>query len=37
MSTEARADAAEQDLAEQMDDIVPSYGYQKVPVVGLGG
>jgi two-component system, chemotaxis family, CheB/CheR fusion protein len=37
MSTEQRPDGAEEDLADQLDDIVPSYGYQKVPVVGLGG
>ena len=27
----------ERDLAEQIDDIVPSHGYRRVPVVGLGG
>jgi two-component system CheB/CheR fusion protein len=37
MTAEPRAAEAEQDLADQIDDIVPSYGYQKVPVVGLGG
>jgi two-component system CheB/CheR fusion protein len=37
MSTEIRPDGGEQDLAELIDDIVPSYGYGKVPVVGLGG
>jgi two-component system CheB/CheR fusion protein len=37
MTEELRADSAEQDLSDQMDDIVPSYGYRKVPVVGLGG
>jgi two-component system CheB/CheR fusion protein len=37
MSTEIRPDGAEQDLAELIDDIVPSYGYEKVPVVALGG
>jgi two-component system CheB/CheR fusion protein len=33
----ARPDQAEEALADQMDDLVPSYGYDKVPVVGLGG
>ncbi|MDB5898652.1 MAG: signal transduction histidine kinase with CheB and CheR [Ramlibacter sp.] len=37
MTEELRADGSEQDLAEQIDNIVPSYGYKKVPVVGLGG
>jgi two-component system CheB/CheR fusion protein len=37
MTSEIRADSAEQDLADQIDDIIPSYGYRKVPVVGLGG
>jgi two-component system, chemotaxis family, CheB/CheR fusion protein len=37
MTQQAQADSAAQDLAEHMDDIVPSYGYKKVPVVGLGG
>jgi two-component system CheB/CheR fusion protein len=37
MTAELRPDGAEQDLADQIDNIVPSYGYQKVPVVGLGG
>jgi two-component system CheB/CheR fusion protein len=37
MTEKIQADSAEQDLADQMDDIVPSYGFGKVPVVGLGG
>jgi two-component system CheB/CheR fusion protein len=37
MSSELRPDGAAQDLADQIDDIVPSHGYGKVPVVGLGG
>jgi two-component system CheB/CheR fusion protein len=37
MTEELHADAGEQDLADQIDDLVPSYGYRKVPVVGLGG
>jgi two-component system CheB/CheR fusion protein len=37
MTAEIRADDGEQDLADQIDDLVPSYGYKKVPVVGLGG
>jgi two-component system, chemotaxis family, CheB/CheR fusion protein len=37
MTEELRPDGAETDLADQIDDIVPSYGYGKVPVVGLGG
>jgi two-component system CheB/CheR fusion protein len=37
MTQQMRPDGAEEDLADQMDDIVPSYGYKKVPVVGLGG
>lgn len=37
MTSEMRPDGAEQSLADQIDDIVPSYGYRKVPVVGLGG
>jgi two-component system CheB/CheR fusion protein len=37
MTAELRPDGGEQDLADQIDDLVPSYGYQKVPVVGLGG
>ena len=30
-------DAAEQEFGEQMDDLVPSHGYELVPVVGIGG
>src|SRR4051812_16132594 len=37
MTKELRADGAEQDLADEIDDIVPSYGYRRVPLVGLGG
>jgi two-component system, chemotaxis family, CheB/CheR fusion protein len=37
MTEELRPDGAETDLADQIDDLVPSYGYGKVPVVGLGG
>jgi two-component system, chemotaxis family, CheB/CheR fusion protein len=37
MSGEIAADAAEQGLRDQVDNIVPSHGYSKVPVVGLGG
>lgn len=37
MTAELRPDGAEQRLAEQIDNIVPSYGYGKIPVVGLGG
>jgi two-component system CheB/CheR fusion protein len=37
MTDELRPDGAEMDLADQIDDLVPSYGYAKVPVVGLGG
>src|SRR3954462_3167257 len=37
MTEELRRDGAETDLAHQIDNIVPSYGYKKVPLVGLGG
>jgi two-component system CheB/CheR fusion protein len=37
MNAELRSDGAEQDFADQVDDLVPSYGYQRIPVVGLGG
>jgi two-component system, chemotaxis family, CheB/CheR fusion protein len=37
MTAELRPDGAEQDLADQIDNIVPSHGYHKVPIVGLGG
>src|SRR5262245_21552300 len=30
-------DVVEVELAEQIDNIVPSYGYDLVPMVGLGG
>src|ERR1700712_1585367 len=33
----ALPDQAEENLADEMDDVVPGYGYAKVPVVGLGG
>ena len=31
------ADGSEQALADRMDNVVPSYGYRKTPIVGLGG
>jgi two-component system CheB/CheR fusion protein len=37
MSSEPRPDSAEQDLADQIDNVIPSHGYRKVPIVGLGG
>ncbi|HEY0822959.1 MAG TPA: CheR family methyltransferase, partial [Ramlibacter sp.] len=37
MSSETKADSAQQDLADQIDNVVPSHGYRKVPIVGLGG
>ncbi|MDB5750609.1 MAG: signal transduction histidine kinase with CheB and CheR [Ramlibacter sp.] len=37
MTAELRPDGAEQDLADEIDDIIPSHGYRKVPVVALGG
>src|SRR5215218_7744505 len=37
MTEDLRPDGAETDLADQLDDLVPSYGYGKVPVVGQGG
>jgi len=37
MTTEVRPDSGEQELADQIDNIIPSYGYRKVPLVGLGG
>ncbi|TWO71615.1 PAS domain S-box protein [Caenimonas sedimenti] len=37
MTEHLRPDGAEQDLAEEIDNIVPSHGYNKIPVVGLGG
>src|SRR5262245_19145761 len=30
-------DLVEQELGEEIDNIVPSYGYQLTPMVGLGG
>src|SRR4051812_38386196 len=30
-------DRVEQDHPEEIDDVVPSLGYQRLPVVGLGG
>jgi two-component system CheB/CheR fusion protein len=37
MTDVLRPDGGEEALADEIDDIVPSYGYRKVPVVGLGG
>ncbi|MDB5751409.1 MAG: signal transduction histidine kinase with CheB and CheR [Ramlibacter sp.] len=37
MTAELRPDGVEQDLADVIDNIVPSHGYRKIPVVGLGG
>ncbi|MBI5277226.1 MAG: PAS domain S-box protein [Burkholderiales bacterium] len=37
MAEAGTPDTTQQDLAQQIDDLVPSYGYAKVPVVGLGG
>lgn len=37
MTGDPRPDSAEEDLAEQIDNVVPSYGYRKLPLVGLGG
>ena len=37
MTESMRPDEAEQVLAERIDDMVPSHGYQQVPVVALGG
>jgi two-component system CheB/CheR fusion protein len=37
MTSELRPDGGEQELADQLDDLVPSHGYHKVPVVALGG
>ena len=31
------ADAAEQALGDEMDDIVPTHGFHRLPLVGLGG
>lgn len=30
-------DHMEEAVAEQVDNVVPSFGYQTLPVVGLGG
>ncbi|HEX2544850.1 MAG TPA: CheR family methyltransferase [Ramlibacter sp.] len=37
MSAEPAADGVEEQLADRLDDLVPSYGYRKIPVVGMGG
>src|SRR4051812_34096808 len=37
MNDALRPDSVEEDLADEIDDLVPSHGYRKVPVVGLGG
>ncbi|HVE54860.1 MAG TPA: CheR family methyltransferase, partial [Ramlibacter sp.] len=37
MTEELRPDGAEQDLAEQIDNMIPSHGYRQIPIVGLGG
>lgn len=37
MAENLQPDRAEEDLADQIDNVVPSRGYQMVPVVGLGG
>lgn len=37
MTSALRPDGGEQELSDQIDDIVPSHGCRKVPVVGLGG
>src|SRR5215475_13013102 len=37
MTKQLPPDHAEQDLAEEMDDSIPSRGYEMLPVVGLGG
>lgn len=37
MTQEPRANSGPQGLAEHIDDLVPSHGYGKAPVVGLGG
>ena len=37
MTENLRSDSAEEDLAELFDKVVPSHGYDKVPLVGLGG
>jgi two-component system, chemotaxis family, CheB/CheR fusion protein len=35
--TDINPDRAEEELADEIDDAVPSRGYQMIPVVGLGG
>ncbi|HXD43330.1 MAG TPA: CheR family methyltransferase [Ramlibacter sp.] len=35
--TELTADHAEEALADLIDNVVPTHGYQKTPLVGLGG
>src|SRR5688572_21555197 len=37
MTSAFTPDQVEEQLGEQLDDAVPSSGYQMVPVVGLGG
>jgi len=37
MTEAVRPGGAQEAPADQIDDIVPSHGYRKVPVVGLGG
>ena len=37
MNEALRPDRGEEDLADQIDNIVPSHGYHKIPLVGLGG
>ena len=35
--TQLPPDHAEEGLAEQLDNVVPTHGYQRLPMVGLGG
>ncbi|HYF42552.1 MAG TPA: CheR family methyltransferase, partial [Ramlibacter sp.] len=37
MTDSSAPDHAEQDAGSQLDDVVPSQGYERVPLVGLGG
>ena len=37
MTEESRAGSTRDDPADHADDLIPSHGYGKVPVVGLGG
>jgi two-component system CheB/CheR fusion protein len=37
MNDTLRPDRAEEDLAEAIDEMVPTQGYSEVPVVGIGG